>query len=157
MTSWVVVPKIYSKMHFVSCTNTHCDITDLVNHGMVKNTKTWISWERNIIFLWSKKTLNLCFRWHILRSYCFVAEITFKSSSFVECFLQIEHFLQVECFFVGWRFLIVWMCVFWLNVFENLNFLHSFVVTLEVFFLLNTFSSWIDFSTLNFATFEQPY
>ena len=23
-----------------SCTNTHCDVTDFVNHGMVKNTKT---------------------------------------------------------------------------------------------------------------------
>ena len=31
--------KIYSKMHPVSGTNTH-DVTDLVNHGMVKNTKT---------------------------------------------------------------------------------------------------------------------
>ena len=27
-------------MHFASCTNTHHDITDFVNHGMVKNTKT---------------------------------------------------------------------------------------------------------------------
>ena len=26
-------------MHFVSCTNTHHDVADLVNHGMVKNTK----------------------------------------------------------------------------------------------------------------------
>ena len=52
---------------------------DLVNHGMVKNTNTWISWEWNIIFLWNKKILNLCFRWHILRSYRFAAEvITFK-------------------------------------------------------------------------------
>ena len=31
VTSWVVVQKIYSKMHLVSCTNTHHDITDLVN------------------------------------------------------------------------------------------------------------------------------
>ena len=65
-------------MHLISCTNTHRDVTDLVNHGMVKNTKTWISWERNIIFLRNKKILNLCFRWHILRSYCFVVEVTFK-------------------------------------------------------------------------------
>ena len=67
-----------SKMHFIPCTNTHRDVTDLVNHGMVKNTKTWISWERNIIFLWNKKILNLCFRWHILRSYHFVAEVIFN-------------------------------------------------------------------------------
>ena len=26
-------------MHLVSCTNTHRDITDLVNHGMVKDKK----------------------------------------------------------------------------------------------------------------------
>ena len=28
------------KMHPVSCTNTHHDIIDLVNHGMVKNGET---------------------------------------------------------------------------------------------------------------------
>ena len=78
VTSWFVVRKIYSKTHVISCTNTHCDVTDLVNHWMVENTKTWISWERNIIFLRNKKILNLCVRWHILRSYCFVAEVTFK-------------------------------------------------------------------------------
>ena len=44
-------------MHPVSCTNTHRDVTDLVNHGMVKNTKDWISWERNIISLRNKKIL----------------------------------------------------------------------------------------------------
>ena len=73
-----MVQKIYSEMHLVSCTNTHHAVTDLVNHGMIKNTKTWISWERNIIFLRNKKNLNLYFRWHILRSYSFVAEVTFK-------------------------------------------------------------------------------
>ena len=36
----VVVQKISSKMHPVSCTNTHHDVTDLVNHGMVKHSKT---------------------------------------------------------------------------------------------------------------------
>ena len=30
-------------MHTVSCSNTHHDVTDLVNHGMIKNTKTGIS------------------------------------------------------------------------------------------------------------------
>ena len=79
VTSWIVVQKIYSKMYLVSCTNTHRDVTDLVNHGMVKNTKTWISWEQNIIFLQNKKILDLCLRWNILRSHRFVAEVTFKS------------------------------------------------------------------------------
>ena len=40
VTSRVVVQKIYSKIYLVSCTNTHLDVTDSVNHGMVKNTKT---------------------------------------------------------------------------------------------------------------------
>ena len=82
MASWCVVQKIYSKRHLVSCTNTYRDATDLVNHGMVKNTETWISWERKIIFLRNKKNLNLCFRWHILRSDRLVAEVTFKSFLF---------------------------------------------------------------------------
>ena len=62
-----MVQKIYSKMCLVSCTTFHRDVTHLVNHRMVKNTKIWISWERNIIFLRNKKILNLCLRWHILR------------------------------------------------------------------------------------------
>ena len=69
MTSWVVVQKIYSEMYLALCTNTHCDVTDLINDGMVKNTKTRISLEQNIIFLWNEKVLNLCVRWHILRGY----------------------------------------------------------------------------------------
>ena len=78
VTSWVVVQKIYSKMYLVSCTNTHRDVTDLVNHGMVKNTKTWISWEQNIIFLWNKIILNLCLRWHILRELSFCSGGNFQ-------------------------------------------------------------------------------
>ena len=53
-------------------------MTDLVNHGMVKNKKTWITWEQKITFLWNKKILNMCLRWHNLISYHFVAEVTFK-------------------------------------------------------------------------------
>ena len=30
-------------MHTVSCTNTHHDVTDLINYGVVKNIKTGIS------------------------------------------------------------------------------------------------------------------
>ena len=78
VTLWVVIQNIYSKMHHVSCTNTHYDVTDLVHYRMVKNRKTWISWEWNINFLRNKKILNLCLIWHILRKYCFVAEVTFK-------------------------------------------------------------------------------
>ena len=35
------------KKHPVSCIDTHHDATDLLNHGMVKNTKTWISFEHD--------------------------------------------------------------------------------------------------------------
>ena len=42
-------------MHPVSCTNTYHDVTDLVNHEIVKNTKTWISREQNMTFLQNKK------------------------------------------------------------------------------------------------------
>ena len=66
---------MYSK---ISCTDTHHDVRDLVNHGMVKNKKTWISGEWNITFIWNKKILNLRLRLHIFRSYCFVVEVTFK-------------------------------------------------------------------------------
>ena len=73
-----MVQKIYSNVHHVSCINTHHDVAPLVNHGMIKNPKTWIAWEQNITFLKNKKILNLCLRWHILRSYCFAVEVTFK-------------------------------------------------------------------------------
>ena len=66
-------------MHSVSRTNAHHDITELVNHGKVKNTKTWISWVGNAPLLQNKNILNLRLRWHILRSYCFGIEVTFKS------------------------------------------------------------------------------
>ena len=45
-------------MHPVTCTNTNHHVTDLVNHEIIKNTKTLISREQNstfIIFLDSTK------------------------------------------------------------------------------------------------------
>ena len=77
-----MVQKIHSKLHPVSYTNTHHDIKDLLNHGMVENTKTWLSWEQSITFLWNKKILNLCLRWHIMRSCHFAVEVTFN---FLSC------------------------------------------------------------------------
>ena len=71
--------------------NTHHDVIDLSNHGMVRITKTWISWEPNITFLRNKKILNLCLRWHILRRYCFVAEVTFK------CITLTDGYCSYEC------------------------------------------------------------
>ena len=69
---------MWFKRYIQKCTNTHHDVTDLVNHGIVKNTETWTSWEWNITYLWNKKILNLCLRYHILRSCCFVVEVTFN-------------------------------------------------------------------------------
>ena len=92
VNSAVPYGKIMSKKkkHPVSFTNTHDDVTDLVNHGMVKSTKTWICWERNITFLRNKKILNLYLRWHILRSYYFVAEVTFKEKKAKKSCLEIK-------------------------------------------------------------------
>ena len=67
-------------MHPLSCTDTHHGVTDLVNFGMAKNIKTWISWKGNMTFLRNKKILNLCLRWHILSSHRFVAEVNFNFS-----------------------------------------------------------------------------
>ena len=46
---------------------------------MVKTTKTWTSWVRNITFLRNKNILNLCLRWHISRSYRFLVEATINA------------------------------------------------------------------------------
>ena len=75
------VQKIYSKMSHVPCPNIHHDITDLVNYRIIKNTKTWISWEWNITFLWNKKIICLCLGWYIFRSYHSVANVTRKCVS----------------------------------------------------------------------------
>ena len=42
-------------------------------------------------FLLNKKILNLHLRWHILRSYCFLAEVTVKKSYLVLTLLFPEH------------------------------------------------------------------
>ena len=71
---------MWFKRYIQNCTvfrtYTHHDVTDLLYHGMAMNRKTWISWKQNITFLRNKKILNLYLRWHILRSYRFVAEVT---------------------------------------------------------------------------------
>ena len=72
--------KRYIQKCTISCTNTYNDVTDLVNHGMSKNTKTWISWEWNIMFMWNTKILNLCLIDTFWEDQV-VAEVTFKSPS----------------------------------------------------------------------------
>ena len=70
-------------MHTVTCSNTHHDVTDLVNIEMVKNAKTWLSWERNITFLQNKKIISLSLWWRIVRNYNFVVEVTFKIRNYI--------------------------------------------------------------------------
>ena len=90
VTSWVVVRNIYLKMYLVWCTNTHRDVKTSVNHLMVKNTKTWVPWEQNIVLLRNKKILSLCLQWHFLKSYCFVAEVTFK------WFIKFSYYINLQ-------------------------------------------------------------
>ena len=150
VTLWVVVKNIYSKMYLVSCTNTHRDVTDSVSHGMVKNTKTWISWGRNRIFLRNKKILNLCLKWDILRSYHFVAEVTLLVSSIFlffyqmiavqkiceKCFLfhlkSSFHFRDIPAIFNGWYvpFLIVLYSPFQKNDNETLKSWYNWLLSI---------------------------
>ena len=69
--------KLQSSICTASCTYTNYETTDLLNHTIVKNTKTLISWEWNVTF-YKTKILHLCLKWHILRSYRFVADATLK-------------------------------------------------------------------------------
>ena len=62
VTKWFIIQKIYSKMHPVSCTNTYPDMTDLLNHGMVKNDKILIPWERKTTFRGDKKNSQLVYK-----------------------------------------------------------------------------------------------
>ena len=109
----VVVQKIYSKMHSVSFTNAHHDVTDLVNHGMVIKI---ISEERNITFLWNKKIIDLCLRWHILRSYCFVAEVTLKWKKYLQNFRKflswmLDLLLKLFPLTSVWLQVATWVCM----------------------------------------------
>ena len=69
-----------SKYIFKTATLFHVLILIMASqiNGMVRNTKTWISWERKIRFLQNKKIINLYRKWHILISYRFSTEVTFK-------------------------------------------------------------------------------
>ena len=61
-------------MYPVSRNNTHHDVTDFVNHGMVKNAKLEYL-ENGTQPFHEIKNLNLCFRCNVLSSYRFVAEL----------------------------------------------------------------------------------
>ena len=74
---------------------------------MIKNIKTWITWEWSITFLRNKKILYLCLTWHILRSYRFDADVTFKVLALkVEINLLNQHFKPYE-------WLADWLTTYW--------------------------------------------
>ena len=135
-------------MHLFSCTDTHCGVTDLVNRWMVRNTKTWISWEQNIIFLQNKNILNLCFRWHTLRSYHFVAEVTFKVASRVQ---------KIEVFKKGWNFascsclLASLQVASWKNIFSWKKGTSFFPLIFTMNYLLLHWGIWMCNQLYNFA------
>ena len=96
-------------MNSVSCNNTHHDVTDLVNHEMVKNTKTRVSREQNITFVWNKKILNLCLRWHILWSLLFCCRGNLSPNFIISLCVfvfdfvkQVEYFCVVESNYKSW-------------------------------------------------------
>ena len=63
-------------MHLFSCTNTHHDVT-----GKSWDSQKYKNYNMRMehSFSMKQKILNLCLRCHILGSYFFVAEVTFKS------------------------------------------------------------------------------
>ena len=63
-------------MHPVSCTNTHHDVTYFVNHGMVKNTKTWIFREQK-----KKNPLPVSQMAHFEKKKFFCSQVTFKQDA----------------------------------------------------------------------------
>ena len=87
-------------MHPISCSNTHHCVKDLVNDGIVKNTKIWISWEWNITFLQNEKILNVCRGWHILRCYRFIAEVTWQHRALLTTFRK-SVLLSLMTLFLG--------------------------------------------------------
>ena len=68
-------------MQPASYTNTYHDIKNLVNHGIVIKLKNLNILRTEHKFAMKQKKFNLCLRWHILRSYHSVAEVTFKCRS----------------------------------------------------------------------------
>ena len=130
-------------MHPVSCTNTNDDITGLVNHGMVKNTKAWISWERNITFLQNKKILHLCLRWYILRIYHFVAEVTFKERLQHRCFPVIYMKFLRTSFSQNTSGGCFWNKLIWLNLFQVMILAKQLKKWCCIFLLLLRINDWI--------------
>ena len=73
------------------------DVTDLIRYELVKITKTWIPWERNITFLQKKKFI-ICASdyecWDILRSYRFIVELTEYCFSYTPPILLLSFYIR---------------------------------------------------------------
>ena len=127
-------------MHPISCSNTYHCVKDLVNDGMVKNTKLWISWEWNITFLRNEKILNLCRGWHILRCYRFIAEVTWQHRALLTTFrksvLLSLMTLFLGIFLTGFCILHIFMPDFKQNILEEKRwwfFCFSFVFLIGIY------------------------
>ena len=68
-------------MHSDSCTNTHHDFTDLINHGMVKNIKTFNILRTENNFSMKQKNSSSVPQMTHLRGYRFAVEVTFNKHS----------------------------------------------------------------------------
>ena len=91
--------KYISKNAPLSCTNTDHDVTDLVNHRMFKNTKTSISWERNITFLRNKKILKGFLRYKTINSQNVLSEVQKKNFfNFIEKLCSVLDIFKFLCF-----------------------------------------------------------
>ena len=86
---WTVKDENYElwfKRHIQKSTLSHVLILIVTSQicwimGWLKIQKLeWISWEQDETFLQNKIIISLCLRSHILTSYLFVAELTFKET-----------------------------------------------------------------------------
>ena len=79
--------KLWFKRYIHKCIQSHLLIFIMMSQiwQIVWSFKrqVWISWEQDINFQGNKKIVNMCLRWHILRSYCFVVEVAFKGCIFL--------------------------------------------------------------------------
>ena len=88
--------------------------------GWLKIQKTWISWERNIIFLQNKNFFDQCLRWHILRSYRFVVEVTFNTH--LTYLFEIAYWLLAYSWIFRWEISQSWCNSMLYGIFTNFRF-----------------------------------
>ena len=96
------------------------------------------AWERNINFVRKKKILNLCLKWYILRSYHFVAEVTFKRLQLYENDYCSRYFVVVFSFLKASLLNAFWCLL--QSYFQNVLYILKSMFTSKVFKLKNYFT-----------------